>query len=71
VVPSLDLVIYKMAGDDGQYNPARTGLKQDYPYDGSRDGWKPAARSQFSDGPIGTDDGVRRVLEMVAASVID
>ena len=71
VVPSLDLVIYKMAGDDGQYNPARTGLKQDYLYDGSRDGWKPALRSQFSDGPIGTDDGVRRVLEMVAAAVIE
>lgn len=71
VVPSLDLVIYKMAGDDNQYNPARTGLKQDYLYDGSRDGWKPAQRSQFSDGPIGTDDGVRRILEMVAAAVID
>lgn len=71
VVPSLDLVIYKMAGDDSQYNPARTGLKQDYPYDGSRDGWKPQPRSQFSDGPIGTDDGVRRILEMVAAAIID
>jgi CubicO group peptidase (beta-lactamase class C family) len=71
VVPSLDMVIYKMSGDDAQYNPARTGLKQDYPYDGSRDNWKPAPRSQFSDGPIGTDDGVRRVLEMVAAAVID
>ncbi len=71
VVPSLDLVIYKMAGDDSQYNPNRTGLKQDYPYDGSRDNWKPAARSQFSDGPIGTDDGVRRILEMVAAAVIN
>ena len=71
VIPSLDMVIYKMAGDDAQYNPARTGLKQDYAYDGSRDNWKPAQRSQFSDGPIGTDDGVRRILEMVAASVID
>ena len=71
VIPSLDMVIYKMAGDDAQYNPVRTGLKQDYPYDGSRDAWKPPARSQFSDGPIGTDDGVRRVLEMVAAAVID
>jgi hypothetical protein len=71
VIPSLDLVVYKMAGDDGQYDPARTGLKQDYPYDGSRDGWKPAPRSQFNDGPVGTDDGVRRVLEMVAAAVID
>lgn len=70
IVPSLDLVIYKMAGDDGQYNPERTKLPQNYPYDGSRDNWKPDARSQFSDGPIGTDDGVRRVLEMVVAAVI-
>lgn len=71
VVPSLDMVIYKMSGDDGQYNPERTGLKQDYAYDGSRNTWKPALRSQFNDGPIGTDDGLRRVLEMVAAAVID
>jgi len=70
VVPSLDLVLYKMAGDDSQYDPRRTGIPQDYPYDGSRDRWKPAARSQFSDGPIGTDDGLRRVLEMVCASVV-
>jgi CubicO group peptidase (beta-lactamase class C family) len=71
VIPSLDMVIYKMAGDDAAYNPERTGLKQDYPYDGSRNGWKPAARSQFDDGPIGTDDGLRRVIEMVSAAVID
>jgi CubicO group peptidase (beta-lactamase class C family) len=71
VVPSLDLVIYKMAGSDSQYDPALTGIPQSYKYDGSRDNWKPAARSQFSDGPIGTDDGVRRVLEMVAAAVVE
>ncbi len=71
VVPSLDLVIYKMAGSDQQYNPALTGLPQNYKYDGSRDNWKAPARSQFNDGPIGTDDGVRRVLEMVAAAVIN
>ena len=69
VIPSLDLVIYKMAGDDQQYDPALTGIPQDYKYDGSRDNWKPAARSQFSDGPIGTDDGLRRVIEMVVAAV--
>ncbi len=69
VVPSLDLVIYKMAGDDRQYDPARTGIPQNYRYDGSRDNWKPAPRSQFSDGPIGTDDGLRRVIEMVVAAV--
>lgn len=71
VIPSLDMAIYKMAGSDSQYDPALTGLPQNYKYDGSRDNWKPAARSQFSDGPIGTDDGVRRVLEMVAAAVVD
>jgi CubicO group peptidase (beta-lactamase class C family) len=70
VVPSLDLVIYKMAGSDQQYNPALTGIPQNYQYDGSRDNWKPAARSQFSDGPIGTDDGLRRVIEMVVAAVV-
>lgn len=70
VVPSLDLVLYRMAGDDRQYDPAATGLKQDYPYDGSRDHWKPATRSQFSDGPIGTDDALRRTLEMVVAAVV-
>jgi CubicO group peptidase (beta-lactamase class C family) len=69
VIPSLDLVIYKMAGDDPQYDPARTGIEQNYPYDGSRDHWKPAAKSQFSDGPIGTDDGLRRTIEMVCAAV--
>jgi CubicO group peptidase (beta-lactamase class C family) len=71
VVPSLDMVIYKMAGNDNQYDPARTGLPQNYKYDGSRDSWRPAPRSQFSDGPIGVDDGVRRVLEMVVAAVVD
>jgi CubicO group peptidase (beta-lactamase class C family) len=70
VIPSLDMVIYKMSGSDQQYNPALTGIPQNYKYDGSRDNWKPAARSQFSDGPIGTDDGLRRTLEMVVAAVI-
>jgi CubicO group peptidase (beta-lactamase class C family) len=71
VVPSLDMVIYKMAGDDAQYDAERTGIAQDYKYDGSRDNWKPSARSQFGDGPIGTDDGLRRTIEMVCAAVCD
>jgi CubicO group peptidase (beta-lactamase class C family) len=71
IVPSLDLVIYKMAGSDQQYNPALTGIPQNYLYDGSRDNWKPAAKSQFSDGSIGTDDGLRRVIEMVVAAVVE
>jgi CubicO group peptidase (beta-lactamase class C family) len=71
VIPSLDMAIYKMAGSDSQYDPKLTGIVQSYKYDGSRDNWKPAARSQFSDGPIGTDDGLRRLIEMVAAAVVD
>lgn len=71
VIPSLDMVIYKMAGSEAQYDPKLTGLPQTYKYDGSRDNWEPAPRSQFSDGAIGTDDGVRRVLEMVAAAVVE
>jgi hypothetical protein len=60
-----------MAGSDQQYNPGLTGITQNYKYDGSRDNWKPAARSQFSDGPIGTDDGLRRTIEMVVAAVVE
>jgi CubicO group peptidase (beta-lactamase class C family) len=71
VIPSLDMVIYKMAGNDAQYDPAATGLPADYPYDGSRNNWKPSPHTQFNDGPIGVDDGVRRVLEMVVAAVVD
>jgi hypothetical protein len=58
-----------MAGNDSQYDPDVTGIPQHYPYDGSRDDWKPAPSTQFNDGPIGVDQGVRRVLEMVAAAV--
>jgi len=65
------MVIYKIAGNDAQYDPAATGLAQNYPYDGLRDNWKPAVHTQFSDGPIGVDDGVRRVLEMVVAAVVE
>lgn len=71
VIPSLDMVIYKMAGDDAQYDPARTGLPVTYQYDGSRDNWKPSPHTQFNDGPIGVDDGVRRLLEMVVAAVVE
>jgi CubicO group peptidase (beta-lactamase class C family) len=70
VVPSLDMVIYKMAGSDAQFNPELTGLPLTYDVDHSRDNWKPLPHDQFHDGPVGGDDGVRRLLEMVAASVI-
>jgi CubicO group peptidase (beta-lactamase class C family) len=71
IIPSLDMVIYKMAGDDSQYDPARTGLAETYTYDHSRDDWKPEPHTQFSDGPIGGDDGLRRTIEMVVAAVVE
>lgn len=63
VVPSQDMVIYKMGGNERQYDPALTGLPVKYEYDGSRKDWKPAAP--------GGDSGVRRVLEMVVAAVAE
>jgi CubicO group peptidase (beta-lactamase class C family) len=71
VIPSLDMVIYKMSGNTVQYDPANTGLPLAYQPDASRDGWKPEPHSQFYDGPVGVDDGVRRVLEMVVAAVVE
>ncbi len=71
VVPSLDLVIYKMGGNNGQYDPSLTGLPQDFAYDGARDNWKPIPRTPFNEGSLGGDDGLRRVLEMVSAAVRD
>jgi CubicO group peptidase (beta-lactamase class C family) len=70
IVPSLDLVLYKMAGNDAQFNPDLTGLPLGYEMDHSRDGWKPLPHDQFHDGPVGGDDGVRRLLEMVVAAVV-
>jgi CubicO group peptidase (beta-lactamase class C family) len=69
VVPSLDLVIYKMGGSNGQYDPGLTRLPQPEP-DRSRDDWKPIPRTPFHEGSLGGDDGIRRVVEMVSAAVI-
>jgi CubicO group peptidase (beta-lactamase class C family) len=71
VVPSLDLVIYKLGGNNGQYDPALTGLPQPAPIDTSRDNWKPIQRTPFNEGSMGGDDGLRRVLEMVSAAVVE
>lgn len=71
VVPSLDLVIYKLGGSNGFYDPALTGLPQNFPVDTSRDDWKPIPRTPFNEGSLGGDDGLRRVLEMVSAAVMD
>ena len=69
VVPSLDVVIYKLGGRDGQYDPSLTGLPQPPVADHSRDDWRPIPRTPFNEGSLGGDDGLRRVLEMVAAAV--
>ncbi len=71
VVPSLDLVIYKLGGSDGQYDPSLTGIPQPAYTDHSRDNWQPIPRTPFNEGSMGGDDGLRRVLEMVAAAVRD
>ena len=69
IVPSLDLVIYKMGGNNGQYDPTLTGVPQPTEVDHSRDDWKPIPRTPFHEGSLGGDDGLRRVLEMVSAAV--
>jgi CubicO group peptidase (beta-lactamase class C family) len=71
VVPSLDMVIYKMGGNNGQYDPSMAGIPLTYTPDTSRDDWKPIQGSPFVDGSHGGDDGLRRVLEMVSAAVRD
>ena len=71
VIPSLDMVIWKIAGNDGQYGWSPSGLQDSFKYDGSRDGWKPRPFNQFTDAPIEVDTGVRRTLEMVVASVVN
>ena len=68
IVPSLDVVIYKLGGNNGQYDPALTGLPQPAP-DTSRDDWKPIPRTPFNEGSLGGDDGLRRELELVSAAV--
>jgi len=70
VVPSLDVVIYKLGGRDNQYDPALTGIPDDFQYDGSRDKWQPIPRTPFNEGSMGGDDGLRRVLELVTAAVV-
>src|SRR5690349_17105840 len=69
VVPSLDLVIYKMGGNNGQYDPNFTNIPQPEPSH-ERDDWKPIQGTPFVEGSMGGDDGIRRVLEMVCAAVV-
>lgn len=72
VIPSLDMVLYKMACV-GLPEPEHYDLKfgaNTAPVDDSRDTWKPHPFDQFHDGPVDGDTGTRRTLEMVVAAVI-
>ena len=71
VIPSLDLVIYKLGGKDGQYDPAMTGLPQPAFTDQSRADWQPIPRTAFNEGSASGDDGLRRVLELISCAVLD
>jgi CubicO group peptidase (beta-lactamase class C family) len=67
VVPSLELVIYKLGGKDQQYDGALTGLPQPPPTS-DRSNWKPIPATGFHEGTLG-GQALWRVLEMVCASV--
>jgi CubicO group peptidase (beta-lactamase class C family) len=62
IVPSLDMVIYKMGGTESQYDAALTRLPVKYTYDGSRSDWKPAD-------PKVIGDATARTLQLVVAAV--
>ncbi|HYI95514.1 MAG TPA: serine hydrolase domain-containing protein [Bryobacteraceae bacterium] len=63
VVPSLDLVVYKMGGNEGQYNPELTRLPVKYSYDGSRANWK-------AGDPKVVGDATGKTLQMVVAAIV-
>ena len=69
IVPSLDLVIYKLGGKDNQYDPALTGLPQPEPKH-DRDNWQPLPHTAFDEGSS-NGDSIWRVLEFVCGAVKD
>jgi CubicO group peptidase (beta-lactamase class C family) len=71
VVPSLDMVVYKLGGHDGQYDPKLTGLPDPFQYDGSRTNWQPVQGAPFVDPSMLGEDGLRRILQMVCAAARD
>lgn len=71
VIPSLDLVLYKLGGKDSQYDPGLTGLPQPPFRDTSRESWQPILKTHYNEGSLGGDDGLRRVLELVCGAVMD
>ena len=67
VVPSMDLVVYKLGGSTGQYDPTLTLIPQPEP-NRERDNWQPIPGTAFHEGSLG-GQALWRVLEMVCASV--
>lgn len=73
-VPSLDLVVYKLASVT---RPGAPPMPYDLGFGGNtartddtRDHWQPGPGDQFHDGPINGDAGTRRTLEMVIAAIV-
>jgi len=64
VVPSLDLVVFNLAGRDEQYAEANTGLPAhpDAPDSDTRGNWKPTVRPE--------DAGPRQILRKVIESIV-
>jgi CubicO group peptidase (beta-lactamase class C family) len=67
VVPSLDLVIYKLGGKDSQYDPTLTLIPQPA-QNHDRDNWQPIPSTAFHEGSL-SGQALWRVLEMVCAAV--
>jgi hypothetical protein len=59
VVPSLDLMVWKMGGRDSQYDERNTGLPEAKPYK-ERTGWKQS---------VDQGTAALRMLEMVVAAL--
>ena len=65
VVPSLDLVVFKMGGRDNQYDPANTGVALP-------PGFRPPAdRRQDWQSAVGAEDPSIRTLQMIVAAVAE
>jgi CubicO group peptidase (beta-lactamase class C family) len=63
IVPSLDLVVFKMGGRDSQYSPENTGLPPapGFVYDGSREDWRAVEEPGV--------DPYHKTLELVLAAL--
>jgi CubicO group peptidase (beta-lactamase class C family) len=68
MVPSEDLVIYKLGGKTAQYEPKLTGIPQPE-MKKDRDTWEPSVANGFTEGSLTGDSGIRRVIGLVCAAI--